>query len=164
MSQNKFSDDYREQVFFLWHELEHSLKALEEKLPSYEGVKPSILTVRAWIDTYNWRERSDALTAQLSVARENTYIEERAKVIKENLAVGDLLVQEGMDFLKNNKIEKAQDAIRALDLGVRIRQSLAGAPEWLEKIKNASDDKLIEDLNKLINKKDDDVIDGDIQE
>ena len=71
-----FSDPFKEQVFFLWHENGRKISnKFANSLPDENGNKPSPKAIEKWRDGYGWIERADSLDAEISKELEDAGIE-----------------------------------------------------------------------------------------
>lgn len=169
MGQKEYTNDYIEKVFTLWYEGgKNQGNEFVYSLPEdTDGRKPSKFTIIDWVNTRGWKERADAIDAEVSRAADNVIISKRQKMFEEQERVADELLQKGMEFLRNVEngggIKNDATAIRAIDLALNTKRLVTGAAEAYVKISKMSDGELEAEIKKLLGKPkadEDSIIDG----
>ena len=148
-----YPEAYKEDIFHLWYDNGKSFNGIMVKLPSYEDKTPSIETLKRWKHEMGWQTRADALDAEYSRTLDQHSIEKRRKMFLRHEEVGTALVNKGMQFLEKGEIEDAQDALRAIDLGIRTQIASVGIAENFVKFANMTNDQLSKALEKYLPKK-----------
>lgn len=130
----------------------HIMKILP---PAPDGRKPNIVTVDRWIDRYAWRERADALDAEVSVRLDKEAIEERIQTLKILAENGKTLKQKGLDYLNkgdNPFADNPSAAVRAIVAGSEMEFKYSGAANKLLIISQMSDDQVQKEILRLLGK------------
>jgi len=169
MGVTDFSEEYKDQVFYIWHSGGRKQgQDFVNLLPEHsDGRKPSRNTIILWIKDNGWEERADALDAEISVALDNLVIEKRKKMWEEQEKVAGELIKKGMDFLnltEGGGIKTDASALRAIDLGLSTQRVSTGMTEMVGKIALMSPDQLTTQLQKLLGKGGEDALDAEIIE
>lgn len=149
-----FTEDYKDQVFYLWYENGKSINFnLMELLPvSSNGRKPSEVTIKDWARQGDWNTRADGLDGQVARVLDNSIIDKRVAMYQRHAEIGQDMVEMGMEFLKANGIKSDQAALRAIAEGVEIQRQSIGLAEALQKISTMDNDQLTRELQKLLGK------------
>lgn len=162
----KYSEDYKELVFSAWYKNNRAIsKSLCNSLPvdSNNGKSPDILTITRWRDDGNWEERANSLDSAVVTSNNNKIISERIEMYKEHVQISNSLIAKGKEYLENHDILDAQDALRAITLGIEIQRASVGQASYGEKILSMGDEKLVKELQTLLGKpKTDDIINGEV--
>lgn len=148
----------------------HIIKILP---PAPDGRKPNIVTVSRWMERYGWRERADALDAQVSLQLDKGAIEERIKTLKALAESGKTLMDKGLDALKVEKpfSDNPSAAVRAIIAGAEMQFKYAGAADRLAAIALMSDRQIETEILRLLGKEsgeptneNEDTIDGTLED
>lgn len=154
MTEHFYSEQYIEQVFFLWHGSGRKISPrFANTLPEDEtGKRPTFKTIEKWRDAYGWIERAEALDVEFSNALQTTAIDKRIKMYEEHVELSNALIAKGRQFLETHPIEEMNDALKAITLGVEIQKASIGQVEMGRKILTMTDDQLLKEINKLLGK------------
>jgi len=100
----KYSDAYKEACFFVWYQNRGKTKfhANDGFPPSDDGKIPSLTTVLKWRNGLGWVERADAMDGEVSRNMEKDAIKMKAEAIKKLAKVAETIVDEGVQFIKEN--------------------------------------------------------------
>lgn len=152
MRGNNYSDEFVEQVFYIWYENGRTTGSKFSSLVPHDedNRKPSSITVNDWITTRGWIERADALDAEIARALDTKMIDKRIKMYEEQVEVADELLREGRNFLQNKGITTDASALRAIDLALATKRISVGASEAYEKISKMGDEEITKELEKLL--------------
>ena len=147
-----YTDEYIDKAFYVWYESNRkSTKYVIEHLPDNEdGKRPGNLTVENWKKEYGWRERADALDAEMSRKMDEEVINRRMDMFKKHEALGDTLIEKGKAFLDEKGITSDQAAIRAIDLGISTQRVSVGMAEAYLKISKMTNEQITANLAKLL--------------
>lgn len=109
--------------------------------PDLSGRKPTLSTVRRWTEVYGWRERSDALDAQVSIKLDKEAVQKRINVLKKLAESGEALMEKGLKFIQGDDpfIDNPSAAVRAVIAGAEMQFKYTGAAERLAAISQMSD-------------------------
>jgi len=161
MGINTFTEEYVEQVFYLWYENDRKVSngLVNNLSPNNFGHKPSKITITSWIGSNGWIERADALDAEVSRKMDEEIINKRMEMFKKHAEIGGELIERGRNFLNedNGGIKTDMAALRAIDLGLGTERVSIGLAEAYVKISKMSDEQLSAQLQKLIGKKEETV-------
>lgn len=149
-----YSDEYIEQVFYLWYKNNKMGGAkLISIIPENEkGMKPNPMTLSTWIKERGWMERADALDAEVSLTLDRDVISARKEMYRKNVEVAEELVAKGRAYILANPLDDSNAALRAIGLGVDILRSDVGKAEFAEKVALMSDTQITKELERLIGK------------
>lgn len=130
----------------------HVMKILP---PAPDGRKPNIVTVDRWMDKYAWRERADALDAEVSMRLDRDAIEKRIEVLKTLAESGKELREKGLKFIQSSTEPFADNpsaAVRAIIAGAEMEFKYAGAADRLAAIALMSDKQIEQEILRLLGK------------
>lgn len=163
-----YSQKYIEACFYAWYRAgapsvadsngqpsvggAHIVKALP---PDENGRKPGINTIRRWMDNYGWRQRADALDAQVSVKLDKEVINERVKTLRTLAQNGKALKEKGLKFIEDTQDPFAGNpsaAVRAIVSGAEMEFRYAGQAAILENIADMTNKQLENEILKLLGK------------
>lgn len=159
-----YDEQYIEACFYAWFKNGRPrLRAVNgshimKVLPSSEkegGRKPSITTVRGWMDKYDWESRADALDAELSRKLDIEAIEEKADLYREIAEKGKSVMQMGYDYIKDNKFDTSASAVRAIFGGAEMVAKFGTAADVLLSVGQMSDKQVEKEILRLLGKNDD---------
>ena len=172
----EYGEEYIEACFFAWYRAGapglttkngnpsangfHFMKVIP---PSSDGRKPNIKTVSRWMETHGWRERADALDAQVSIQLESEVIQERIKTLKKLSKYGESLAEKGLQFINKDDpfVDNASAAVRAIIAGSEMQFKYAGQAAVLEKIAQMSDPQLEKEILRLLGKESEETSDNE---
>src|SRR5215207_5404510 len=120
-----------------------------------DGRKPNIITVRGWMDKFAWRERADALDAQVSLKLDMESIKKRVAVLKDLAETGKKLKDKGIKYIIENENpfqDNPSAAVRAIGLGAEMEFKYAGAADRLALITQMSDKQIEKEILGLLGK------------
>lgn len=181
-----YDQTYIEACFFVWYKAgapglktsngqpsaggAHIIKVLP---PDVSGRRPNIVTVSRWMERYGWRERADALDAQVSIQLDQNAIKDRIEVLKTLAETGKTLMDKGLAFLNagNPFSDNPSAAVRAIIAGAEMQFKYAGAADRLAAIAQMSDRQIETEILKLLGKEsgeptneNEDTIDGTLED
>jgi len=146
-----FSDPYKEQVFFLWHEGGRKISnKFTNTLPEENGNKPSPKTIEKWRDGYGWIQRAEVLDSEISQHLQENIINKRVEMYEEHVKVANALIQKGKEFLESHDLKDSSDALKAIALGIEIERNSVGQADIGRKVLKMTNEQLEKELLKLI--------------
>lgn len=156
-SNEQFSENYRETVFYAWYEgNRRPSKSLIKSLPANEnGKRPSVSTIELWSRHYGWVERADAMDAEISQQFQEKIIDKRVKMYEEHAEIANKLLVKAKAFLETNEISRMDDALKAINLGAELERISVGQADMGRKLLAMSGEQLTKELNKLLGTTDD---------
>lgn len=151
---NKYSDDYRNQVFQIWYNRgKLPIPLLMELIPVPEtnfGKKPSRQTLEKWIHT-DFQERSKALDAGVRETMDVALIATKVEMLQKHMKTAAHMQDLAIEYLDAHKDElSTAAAVRLLVEGVRIERESVGIPGMLDRMAKKTDEQLLEEVRQLI--------------
>ena len=163
----KYSDAYKEACFFVWYQNRGKTKfhANDGFPPSDDGKIPSLTTVLKWRNGLGWIERADAMDGEVSRNMEKDAIKMKAEAIKKLAKVAETIVDEGVQFIKENKFDSSSAAVRAILGGAELMARFTGMGELMLSISKMSDSQVEKEFYHLLgkNENEDGIVDAEIQ-
>lgn len=177
-----YSEDYIESCFYAWYKagapaLQNKNKALSvggtqvmKTLPlSPDGRKPNLVTVMSWMNRFGWRERADALDAQVSLKMDKEVVTERVRILRQLADMGQRLMDKGAEYIMNSDNpfkDNPSAAVRAIIAGSEMKYKYAGQADVLEGISSMSNKQLEREILHLLGKEnnDDEEIDATLED
>ena len=164
-----FSEDYKESCFYAWYKAGRpKLAIVFHAIPlSTDGHRPTVVTLRNWMNSEGWIERADALDAEVSLQLDREAIKERADQLRHMADVGREVMEEGRAYLKKEGFDSSAAAVRAVSAGSDMVFRFASAADYLTKIGGMSNKQLETEMRRLLGKNEGevsvstDVIDAD---
>ena len=147
-----FSDQYREDVFWLWYNDGcPPLHDLSTELPVHRKTRPTYNTIRIWYEKYAWKKRAEALDNQVVEDLERNAIESRVEMLSRHAEVGLKMIEKGLAFLesKDGGITEQRSAINAIKVGAAIETVSRGIPDALLKTGKMSDKQILNIIRQL---------------
>jgi len=148
-----YTEHYQEECFSAWYSSGRpkQISRIMEILPEDEiGRKPSTHLVKVWRNEKNWDVRADELDARASAIVEDEMVNARVLMLKKQAAMGRELQEQGMDFLRENDFDSSSSAVSAIFKGAELERTSRGISERLVKLLKLPDDKLTEEVQKLL--------------
>ena len=150
----RYSPEYKEKVFLDWfnkgqqsYTVYHRLVPIDEVTQS----TPSLMTIQNWIAD-EFRPRAEELNKTITTELEGRLVKEKVEMLHRHAIIGQKLTDKAIEYLNTNEFTSANQALRALVEGIRIERDSRGLPEALEKLSGASDEKIVSDVKKLLEK------------
>lgn len=153
----KYPEDYIENAFFEWYKAGRSYQ-IADRLPEYDGVKPTTMTLGAWRRKYDWDARADEMDAEVAARLEKEAIEQRAEAIKKLAQAGGEMVDMGLKYIKENGFDTASAAVRAVLGGADMVSKFVGMGEFVLGISRMNDAQLTREFYRLLGKATDETV------
>lgn len=149
---DSYSPHYREECFFKWYsEGRTAIKNLVSHLePDERGHVPGYSTLRSWRTEYDWEERADELDKKASLDIQKKLIDDRRRMLEEHIDVGKSMREKALNYLETHEIETGHQAIRLLELAIRVEKESVGLPDVLEELGKLEDTELTERIAKIL--------------
>lgn len=161
----QYSDSYKNDLFLLWWKNQKPFsKRLWQMIPEdWDSDKPSVGTVERWIREI-FVSRAERLDAELAREMEGRLVKEKVEMLYRHAEVGRKIQRKALDCLDTIEPDKlsAPAAVRLLIEGVRIERDSVGLPQALEKMISASDEDLLERVQKLTKESQAEILTDDI--
>ena len=157
-----FGKEYREACFYSWYSA-GCPTTIKASIPEDEnGKKPTNSTLKRWSRDDGWRERADAMDAQLSVAVDTEIIERKKQDYIELSETGRGLIKGAVDYLKEEGFDSASAAVRAIGLGADMVAKYSRAAEMIDSVTGKTDGQIEKEIMRLLGKNaNSDVIDAE---
>ena len=158
-----YPQEYREACFYAWYKNGrpglgstdgggHVVKILPA---APDGRKPNIATIRNWMNSYGWVERADGLEGEVSRILDKGAIRDRAKQIQKLAEAGEIQMNKGLDYFKNEENpfkDNPSAAVRAITSGAEMVYKYAGHVSALLAVYEMSDKQLDREMLRLLGK------------
>lgn len=137
--------------------------------PAPDGRKPTFMTIRNWMERFDWQARADALDAEVSVRLDREAIEKRVSVLRDLADTGKTLMDKGVEYiLKNDNPfqDNPSAAVRAIISGAEMQFKFASQADKLAIIANMSDKQIEKEILRLLGKpnNDDETVDAELED
>lgn len=161
---SSYSDDYKQVAFQIWYSNNRpSATALKKMLPSDEKNRiPTEMIISQWMDI--WNEDADRLDLEVKKSIDLDLVSQRAEMLKRQAQNARFIQDKAMEYLTAHGFDKAGDAIRGLVEGTRIERESRGLGEALDRIFKMDDEALRKELEYLLNRDRDVIVDGEVLE
>jgi hypothetical protein len=113
------------EVFETWHGVARNWSKTAQK----SAVSRRLLY--DWADKFNWHERADRRDREAQRIADESATVERAQRIEAQRRAGTALRLRGMEYLSQNGITSARDAIAAIKTGIEIERQADVLPDWV---------------------------------
>ena len=151
----EFTEDYQKQIFILWYNLGKPTssrlysviveKDLKEEL---SGEMVSENTLRKWIKDFE--AKAIILDKGVSDELEKQLVADKINTMKFHAEMGRKLQVMGMDYLENNGLGNARNALSAVLEGMRVEKENSGTAIKLAELDKLSNEELVDELRKLV--------------
>jgi len=125
-------------AFEAWYEAGCSFRKISQILAVPER------TLYDWAKWFDWHDRASRRDAEIRRLTDQATIRECARRVEEHLKSGTLLRTRGTEYLLNNKISTAREALQAIRIGIEIERQADPFPDWVLRVLNADDHELDE--------------------
>jgi len=149
-----FTDEYKEEVFQDWFAhgqlggvAYHGRFLKPDKL----GNIPGLTTLKGWI-LNEFSPRADKLNEQIKLELEGRIVQEKVEMLARHAEIGKEITEKALNFLSENEFTTSASALRALVEGIRIERESRGLPDALAKMTTSSDEDLVKEVEKLLEK------------
>ena len=148
----QYTDSYKNDLFLLWWKSQKPFaKRLWQMIPDdWDGDKPSLGAVERWIREI-FVAKAEILDNRLAQEMEHRLVKEKIEMLYRHAELGRKIQKKALDCL--DEIDpsdlSSNSAVRLLVEGVRIERDSVGLPQALEKMINASDEDLLNRVQKI---------------
>jgi hypothetical protein len=152
--QKNFSSQYREKIFYVWynHGKPGSMSLLPFITPEMDEWErlPSKYSLDVWIED-EFVPRAAQLDSEIKKQLDAQLIAEKVEMLRRHADVGLKMQDMAIEYLNENREElSAPAAVRLLVEGIRIERESRGIPAALDKIRDMSDEKLMEQIKEIV--------------
>jgi len=150
----KFSSQYREKIFYIWynHGKPGSMNLLPFITPEIDewGRIPGKYALDSWIED-EFFPRAIQLDTEIKKQLDALLVAEKVEMLKRHADVGLRMQDMAIEYLNENREElSAPAAVRLLVEGIRIERESRGIPAALDKIRDMSDEKLMDQIKEIV--------------
>lgn len=148
-----YTEHYKEECFKEWYSAgrpSRPTKILEVISPDETGRKPKVPLITAWRDELLWDVRADELDARANAITDDELVNQRVLMLKEHAARGRELQVKGMEYLRETGFDTSSSAVSAIFKGSELERTSRGISERLIGLLKLPDDRLTEEVQKLL--------------
>lgn len=147
-----FDKEYREVCFYAWYSAGCPVSIKSAVPEDVKGRKPSNTTLSKWARDEGWKQRADAMDAQLSVTIDTEIIERKKQDYLELSQTGRELIKGATEYLKAEGFDSASAAVRAIGLGAEMVSKYSRAAEMIDSITGKTDKQIEKEIYRLLGK------------
>ena len=148
-----YSDGYVDSIFAIWYKsgkpVPRRLQPMITEPDPINGTVPTINVLKRLIDN-DFQERSLALDEEVSQSLSNTLVAEKIAMLQRHAKVAVEMQKMGLDYLRENGVGGARNAIQLLVEGLEIERGAVGAPQIAQRLLGLTDDQLVAELTDLV--------------
>jgi len=148
-----YSDSYVDSIFAIWYKsgkpIARRLQPMIIESDPINGTIPTINVLKRWIDD-DFSARSLALDEEVSQNLSNTLVAEKIAMLQRHAVVAREMQTMGLDYLRQNGVGGARNAIQLLVEGLEIERGAVGAPQIAQRLLSLSDEQLVAELTDLV--------------
>ena len=163
-----YSKTYKQNCFNTWYSMGRiGIDKLRAKMDEDEhGRKPSIPILINWRHENSWDVHADELDAKAEAIVDDELVNHRVLMLKQMASKGKELQKMGIEWLRDNKFDTSSSAVSAIFKGAELERTSRGISERLVKMLKMSDETLLLEAQKLLEKASDsgEIIDMEVTE
>ena len=148
-----YSDSYLQSIFAIWYKsgkpIARRLQPMITEPDPINGTVPTINVLKRLIDN-DFNERSLALDEEVSKNLSNTLVAEKIAMLQRHAKVAVEMQTMGLDYLRENGVGGARNAIQLLVEGLEIERGAVGAPQIAQRLLSLSDEQLVAELTEIV--------------
>jgi len=151
----RFSRHYQDELFLLWYAEGKPTSSRFHHIipPDVSGEKPTLSTIKRWMNYGKWRKRAETIDEEVKQQIEAHAIAEKVEMLTRHAKVGKQLQEDGAEYLKDHLDELTPStAVRMIIEGVRIEQNSRGIGTAFKEMVEMSDEDLTTKIEDLIGK------------
>lgn len=133
-----------QEAFEAWYSLGKNFMSASRQL----GI--AHMALRRYHEWFNWEKKAAEREGRINAAIAEKATEDVAEMLTDHYDAAGLLIQRGVEYLNEFGIDNPRDAIRAIEMGVRIQRQVKELPEWITKIKGSTDRELLTSATELL--------------
>lgn len=131
--------------------------------PDINGRIPHAEHVKVWAMENRWSERRDELLAKASQRMEDELVSQTVKMWREHAEAARVIAREALAYIQQAGFDTTASAVSAIKWAQEEERKTRGAEAFLEQVKNADNDKLVDIVRQLATRKaatDEDIVDA----
>lgn len=148
-----YTEHHKELCFKAWYSAGRpdKIPQIKEIIPDDEhGRIPSDGIILKWRDELGWDVRADELDVKANAIVDDEMVNFRVLMLKEQASRGKELQVKGMYYLRKHEFDTSASAVSAIIKGADLERISRGLSERLTRLSQLSDDKLIGEVQKLL--------------
>lgn len=147
-----YSKLYRDSAFFQWYRLGRvGMKQLTFHLePDERNKTPGYQTLSKWKKEENWVERADEMDENASIQIQKKLIDDKRKMLEKHIEISEDMQNQALEYLETHGLDTAHQAIRLLELGIKVEKESVGLPSLLKEVSELEDSDLTSRIAKLL--------------
>ena len=149
-----YTKTYRQNCFNAWYSkgrlgLDSFVKEMDE---DEYGRTPSLAIVMNWRHEDSWDVHADDLDAKAEAIVDDELVNHRVLMLKQMASKGKELQKMGIEWIRENKFDTSSSAVSAIFKGAELERTSRGISERLVKMLKMSDETLLLEAQKLLEK------------
>lgn len=147
-----YSKLYKDSVFFQWYRLGRvGMKQLTFHLePDEHNNIPNYHVLARWKKADNWVERADEMDENASIQIQKKLIDDKRKMLEKHIEISEDMQNQALEYLEEHGLDTAHQAIRLLELGIKVEKESVGLPSLLKEVSELEDSDLTSRIAKLL--------------
>ena len=148
-----YSDGYIQSIFAIWYKSgKPNARRLQPMLTEPDPINGTIPTVHVLNNLIknNFSEQSLSLDEEVTQSLSNTLIAEKVAMLQRHAKVAVEMQTMGLDYLRENGVGGARNAIQLLVEGLEIERGAVGAPQIAARLLGLTDEQLVAELTDLV--------------
>lgn len=155
-----YPDGYKEDAYQTWFALgQITASSLIPHLLLFNNSRPNINTIHKWIND-DWKEKAKKDNEIIRMGMVENVIITKYDMQLRHIEIAKVVQKKALDWLKDNHIKNARDAISLLKLGLEWEESSVSVGKLLQDVGKMQDSKLMEKIQGLLSKADIKKVDG----
>lgn len=147
----RYIDEYRQEAFLVWYSNKKpgavTLNNMLTEIYDEHAVIPSIPVLNNWIND-QFIPKAYELDLQVSKQLDEQAIASKVAMMQRHAEVGKEMQDIGIQYLRDNGVGNARNAITAVFRGIEIERQ-SNVPTMFEKLDKMSDDDLLKEIKQL---------------
>jgi hypothetical protein len=134
--------------------------------PDENGNVPNYHTLAKWKKDNDWVERADEMDENASIQIQKKLIDDKRKMLEKHIQISEDMQDKALEYLEEYGLETAHQAIRLLELGIKVEKESVGLPSLLKEVSELEDSDLTSRIAKLLEGSEIDIeeLEADIEE
>jgi len=150
---NDFSDSYVQSIFAIWYKSgKPNARRLQPMITEPDPINGNVPTVNVLTNLIrnNFTEQSLSLDEEVSQNLSITLVAEKIAMLQRHAKVALEMQNMGLEYLRQNGVGGARNAIQLLVEGLEIERGAVGAPQIAQRLLSLSDEQLVAELTDLV--------------
>jgi len=150
-----YSDSYKESCFQSWYAAGRPtmMKTVLDLLPKDEyGRIPNFEVFRKWRNEGKWDIRADSLDARVNKEMENKLVLQKVNMLEQQAIKARNMQEQAADYLDENGFDSSSSAVNAIIKGAELERTAMGLSDAILKLAKLSNDELMVETQKMLQK------------